>query len=68
MGYFNDEYTKQKMDLKEGFDFRHVQVRPACWGNNANMYSLVGPSISIFMAGTDTPVTVMKDGRLKEGV
>lgn len=25
MGYFNDEYTKQKMDLKEGFDFRHVQ-------------------------------------------
>lgn len=27
MGYFNDEYTKQKMDLKEGFDFRHVQVR-----------------------------------------
>lgn len=26
MGYFNDEYTKQKMDLKEGFDFRHVQV------------------------------------------
>jgi hypothetical protein len=26
MGYFNDEFTKQKMDLKEGFDFRHVQV------------------------------------------
>jgi hypothetical protein len=29
MGYFNDEYTKQKMDLKEGFDFRHVQVSTA---------------------------------------
>jgi hypothetical protein len=28
MGYFNDEFTKQKMDLKEGFDFRHVQVAP----------------------------------------
>jgi len=26
MGFFNDEFTKQKMDLKEGFDFRHVQV------------------------------------------
>lgn len=25
MGFFNDEFTKQKMDLKEGFDFRHVQ-------------------------------------------
>jgi len=24
MGYFNDEYTKRKMDIKEGFDFRHV--------------------------------------------
>jgi hypothetical protein len=25
-GYFNDELTKQKVDLKEGFDVRHVQV------------------------------------------
>ena len=24
MGYFNDEFTKRKMDIKEGFDFRHV--------------------------------------------
>eukprot|EP00879_Flechtneria_rotunda_P009471 GHRR01009914.1.p1 GENE.GHRR01009914.1~~GHRR01009914.1.p1 ORF type:complete len:398 (+),score=78.90 GHRR01009914.1:2576-3769(+) len=23
-GYFNDEYTKNKLDLKEGFDFRHT--------------------------------------------
>lgn len=23
-GYFNDEFTKQKLDLKEGFDFRHT--------------------------------------------
>jgi hypothetical protein len=27
MGYFNDEFTKQKLDLKEGIDIRHVQVR-----------------------------------------
>lgn len=32
MGYFNDEFTKQKLDLKEGFDFRHVQVGSlSCW-------------------------------------
>lgn len=24
MGYFNDEFTKQKLDLKEGLDFRHT--------------------------------------------
>jgi hypothetical protein len=23
-GYFNDEYTKQRMDIKEGFDFRNT--------------------------------------------
>jgi len=24
MGWFDDEYTKQKLDVKQCFDFRHV--------------------------------------------
>lgn len=39
MGYFNDEFTKQKMDLKEGFDFRHVQVGKGGWVNSATTAS-----------------------------
>ena len=23
-GYYNDEFTKQKLDMKEGFDFGHL--------------------------------------------
>lgn len=47
MGYFNDEFTKQKLDLKEGIDIRHVQV--GCNAHNLQSGSAAAlvPSLSV---------------------